>query len=407
MTRLIDKDAYRHYAPKELHVLLNGFDDYLAQLMVQDQNVKNMVENPFAMFSTQASFPIIHLTALLRDGKCHFIRHPGVKRREGHRVVAEPGSDDLPGMMPSIRFEVVSDPKLTRSVDRKDALEFLARHANDAEPLDDMALARARVAELQKLAATTGEAMEVEKPAVIFSAPIVMIKKGIAQRFLHQRFTLYQHIIGAGHEYPNDGPFYIGITARDWKKRWAEHRAAILRGSMLKFHKVYRERVLDKKLTYVHHMIMGVAPTLERIQDLEEAFVAGHWHDTRLLNMIPGGRAGIAYLHEHAILGRTITPTPDNIERVLEEWIREHPRKGLPAPWVAEKWKDDAYALKIICGPEGRLSIDQVVAIRNMAAGGLSAEKILASVGAKNLGQVERVMAGKTYSRVTAQPATE
>jgi len=212
-----------------------------------------------------------------------------------------------------------------------------------------------------------------------------MILAPTAKRFLRHRFTLYQHIFGAGHEYPIDGLFYVGITSRDWQKRWGEHRAAINRGSPLKFHRAYRERQEAQQLTYVHHKVMGVASTLDELQDLEEVFVAGHWDDQRLLNMIPGGKAGIEYLHKHRILGKNVVPWPEEVERTLEAWLREHPRKGLPAPWVAEQWNDPEYAMKVICGPEGRLSVEQVMLIRSLGQGGVPADEIMARVGRRTL----------------------
>lgn len=388
MTVLLDKEAFRFFTPKDLHVHLRQFDSFLAQRMQKDANVRQLLDQPLAVFSAETFFPIIHITALFKDGQWHYFfpPHEHYKRLDGHRLVSQDGNQNAPGMMPLLRLEVVSDPHLTAVFNRETAMKILAH--------------KDRWQESDELSAYTDLSKSTEKPAVIFTAPLAFMMKKLAQRFLRQRFTLYQHILGAGHEYPDDGLFYIGITARDWKKRWSEHKAAILRGSSLKFHRAYRERVLARQLTYVHHKIMGVAPTLDDIRSLEEAFVAGHWDDKRLLNMIPGGKAGIAYLHEHGIMARNVNPTPDTVERVLEDWLREHPRKGLPAPWVAEKWKDDSYALSVICGPEGRLSIEQVVTIRTMAAGGVALDDIAQRVGAKNRLQVQRVVEGKTYGRV-------
>lgn len=388
MTIIIDKEAFRHYAPKELHPHLRQFDAYLVQKGVQDQRVRKIIENPFAFFSAESFFPVIHVIALLKDGTWNYFSASldRYKRKEGHRLVSEDENQNPQSMQPWLRLEVVSDPNLTSVFDKSVALRALAKGGDTLDP-EDLKV----YSELAKTA---------KAPAVLFTAPLVLMKKGVAEKLMRQRFTLYQHIFGSGHEYPDDGMFYVGITARDWKKRWSEHRAAINRGSPLKFHRVYRERTVQGRLTYVHHKVMGVAPSLLEIQDLEEAFVAAHWDDDRLLNMIPGGRAGIAYLHEHGRIAKNAIPTPDNVERVLEAWLREHPRKGLPAPWVSKNWKDDSYALKVICGPEGRLSIEQVFAIRSLAAGGASAEQIATQVGARNIQQVQRVIERKTYVRV-------
>jgi hypothetical protein len=89
------------------------------------------------------------------------------------------------------------------------------------------------------------------------------------------------------------------------------------------------------------------------------------------------------------------------VDRLLENWFRKNPRKGLPAPWLVEKWKDPAYAESIICGADGRLKPDQVRAIRHLSATGLEPEVIVGKVGALNLPQVSRVLTGETYSRIS------
>ncbi len=87
-------------------------------------------------------------------------------------------------------------------------------------------------------------------------------------------------------------------------------------------------------------------------------------------------------------------------DRLVEAWLREHPRKGLPAPWVSEKWKDDAWAVAQICGRDDRLSVEQVRAIRELARTH-PAETITERIGARNKDQVQRVIDGETYTRVT------
>ncbi len=79
--------------------------------------------------------------------------------------------------------------------------------------------------------------------------------------------------------------------------------------------------------------------------------------------------------------------------------MKAHPRKGLPAPWISEKWKNDAWAIAQICGRDDRLSVNQVRAICELARE-YSAEKIALRIGARNTEQVQRVIDGKTYTRV-------
>lgn len=125
----------------------------------------------------------------------------------------------------------------------------------------------------------------------------------------------------------------------------------------------------------------------------------GHRSDERRLNMIPGGKSGLKYLREHGMLSERIVPMPDERDRLLEAWLRENQRRGLPAPWVSEKWKDDAWAVAQICGRDDRLSVEQVRAIRDLAALH-SVETIAQRSGARNKEQVQRVLDGHTYTRV-------
>lgn len=67
---------------------------------------------------------------------------------------------------------------------------------------------------------------------------------------------------------------------------------------------------------------------------------------------------------------------------------------------MSERWTDDASAVAQIYGRDGRLSVEQVRAIRELAEGH-SADEIALRIGAQNTDQVQRVLDGKTYTRVT------
>ena len=270
---------------------------------------------------------------------------------------------------PIFRFELVSDPHILKSMHNPDS--FRSR--------------------------------KVKEPTHIFTAGVHHLLTN-AQHKLHPeppKYTLYQHVFGNGGDYPDQGFFYVGITQRNWQKRWNEHKAAMNRGSKLKFHKTLREKLRKGQITYINHKVMDLVDNIEQLYTAEEEVVDGYWEDERLLNMIPGGRKGLRYLHEHNMIRRNVHPLPDEVDRILENWFKENPRKGLPAPWVAEKWEDPAYAESVICGAEGRLKPDQVRAIRYLSATGLEPEVILQKVGALNLPQVSRVLTGQSYSRIT------
>ena len=92
-------------------------------------------------------------------------------------------------------------------------------------------------------------------------------------------------------------------------------------------------------------------------------------------------------------------PLPDERDSVVLTWLQAHPRKGLPAPWLVERWKDNDWAVAQICSRSDRLSIEQVRAIRKLATKN-SAEFIAMRIGAKSADQVQRVINGMSYARV-------
>ncbi|WP_208454659.1 GIY-YIG nuclease family protein [Jannaschia marina] len=238
---------------------------------------------------------------------------------------------------------------------------------------------------------------KVSQPSQIFCCPAHLLLR--PQGYPKKSFVLYQHIFGSGSTYPDQGWFYVGITTRSWQKRWAEHRRAIESGSPLLFHRKFREEMQAGAVTYVNHKIMGVTDDLEALYEAEKFLVEGHWHDGRRLNMVPGGKSALRYMRQHGMITPGVVPMPDERDRVLQEWMEAHPRKGMPAPWISEKWADNDWPVAQICGREDRLSVKQVRAIRSLAESH-GAEEIARRIGARNVAQVERVILGQTYSRV-------
>ena len=211
-------------------------------------------------------------------------------------------------------------------------------------------------------------------------------------------YQVYEHILQDenGQWHP-----YWGITKRNWKTRYEEHLAAAKRGSQYLFHKELRE-LLPKNLSEAHQ-IPVVGFTEKEAMDHEEWFVEHFslFPDNPLgLNMIPGGYAGIQALHRLKVLPKDRSVTPEERDRVIETYLNEHPRKGVSNPLIAAMWKDEVYAESVICGPEGRLSTAQVREIRRLSSLGWDAQSIVDVVGARNIGQVERVLGGKTYTRI-------
>lgn len=368
----INNHWWTHLAPKAMHRRLGEVETLLRHWCRSGYGAHWLAvarqEGGIMRVRPGQPIPVVHFVAL--GGRPMFVA-PQDKVRVGHRMV---GADDFRSgrpleegeiaIRPEIRLDVVRDPVLLAAAARMD---------------------------------TTGPVFGVKEPSLVFSAPAGYLLA--PKTWPKKAYVLYQHIFGGGESYPDDGFFYVGVTTRNWQTRWAEHRRAIAASSPLLFHRKLREELSAGRVTYIHHKVMGITANLEALYSAEEFLVDGHWTDARRLNMIPGGKSGLKYLRENGMLSERVVPQPDERDRIVADWLRDHPRKGLPAPWVAEKWKDDAWAIAQICGRDNRLSVEQVRAIRELAKTH-SAETIADRIGARNSDQVQRVIDGKTYTRV-------
>lgn len=370
----INKSWWEHLAPKqmirrrrEVETLLNNFirtSSYGAEWI-------KVAKNPHGIFRVKPgqTIPVVQLTFL---GKAPGFVAPLQKLKVGHRTVGaateyQSGKSlekEERALQPVISIDLVTDPL------------FIQAARQGQKKIDER---------------------KITQPSLLFSIPAHFLLS--PQHFPEKAYVLYQHIFGHGGSYPNDGFFYVGVTTRSWQKRWSEHKRAINGGSHLLFHRKFRDETKKGRITYVHHKVMGITDDLEKLYATEEFLVEGHWEDQRRLNMIPGGKSGLRYLRENGLLQQSVVPMPDERNRIVSEWLKDNPRKGLPAPWVAEKWRDNDWAIAQICGRDGRLSIEQVQAIRELAKE-YSAEEIFSRIGAKDVAQVKRVLEGKTYSRV-------
>ncbi len=246
--------------------------------------------------------------------------------------------------------------------------------------------------------------------------PLRYVLKGLPD--IEGTYMLYLHVLKmeGGQEL-----VYYGVTKRGWMKRFNEHmKQAMREESPLLFHRMLRDGIRGRlhqlhgpgapsqepASTHVmvanHHVVCSAGLSEEKALQGEEYLIGKYsFGKPAGLNMIPGGNAGIAYLHRLAgpNAPRSLS-TDEDRERVLEQYLRTHPRKGLPNPGIAERWKDDDYAARIICAGGRRLTRAQVAEIRAAAAAGMPVELIGESVGARNQQQVRRVLDGRTYRRI-------
>ena len=117
------------------------------------------------------------------------------------------------------------------------------------------------------------------------------------------------------------------------------------------------------------------------------------------LNMIPGGFAGMKYLHRLGLLAKDRVALEDRDEAIAA-FIREHPSKGKPAPWVSERWAKDEYYDQVILNRTTTLSRDQVLQIRKFGLDWNCSPDLIASLTGASTRQIRDVLSGKYYSRV-------
>lgn len=196
------------------------------------------------------------------------------------------------------------------------------------------------------------------------------------------------------HAFQTDVPLaYIGISKQRWFDRLSQHVSSARAGSPYLFHRALIEHQ-EKPLM---HKVFICDVSLESALNFEEEFV-GHLSLYPLgLNMIPGGKAGIAYLRKLGVAAKSLKER----DQALEMLARQDQIGGRPNPLCAARWAtDDQFVERVICGHSGRLTADQVRRIRLLASFGKSEEQIMQLVSARNYRQVENVMKANTYSRI-------
>ena len=229
--------------------------------------------------------------------------------------------------------------------------------------------------------------------------PLQLILKGM-------RFTSDCHF-GYGHQIYLHGAHrearqlqYLGVTKRNWLTRMAEHFREVESGGNKTFHKAWRDFAGGQDVDLTSELIVH-NHSYEQIMAWEEEQVDACVASGTSLNMIPGGFKGMRFLHEHRLTqGRRVSLKER--DRAIELFQRDNPRHGIPNLIVSNLWKKEEYAIRVICGPEGRLSVDQVLKIRRLGREGGNIDEITELVGARNRDQVKRVLEGRTYARVGA-----
>lgn len=205
---------------------------------------------------------------------------------------------------------------------------------------------------------------------------------------------------------------YIGLTSRNWQTRYREHQRDALTGSELLFHTtlasvfpeggisqvgmgvfevVRRGLCLTSELEYVNL-------TYEEAMQVEEKLVERTLHPAGL-NMIPGGFAGLKFLHKLGFLSRG-KATVEERNLAAAKYLHQLPHQRNPSPWISERWQKDEYYEQVVLGRPNTLGKEQVQQIRKFGNDWKFNPKIIARLSGASERQVRDVLSGKYYSRV-------
>lgn len=191
---------------------------------------------------------------------------------------------------------------------------------------------------------------------------------------------------------------YVGITGRNWFKRFSEHMRDSFGGSQRLFHRAWQESYGESGMVYISSLQM-INLSFEEAMEWEERYVDRWSLSPKGLNMIPGGFKGMRYLHQHRITSREIVSLEER-DAAIKEFVRQNPRKGIPNPFMSELWEDDEFYLRVIEAKANTLNAEQVRKIRLLADMGRSIPDIVNEVGAANEAQVKNIILRKTYKRI-------
>jgi len=206
---------------------------------------------------------------------------------------------------------------------------------------------------------------------------------------LDDRYCIYYHAFQA------PVPLgYVGLTRQRWFQRLAQHVSSARNASPYLFHRAFR----DHPGVLLLHKVVYCDIDHDSALELEEDLVGMYSLYPLGLNMIPGGRAGFAYLGRLGLQARTAEERDATVEHLAARESVE----GRTNPLCAARWASDPdFVERVVCGHSGRLTAEQVRQVRLWSTFGYAADFITQSlVGTGNARQVSGVLAGKHYSRI-------
>jgi hypothetical protein len=250
----------------------------------------------------------------------------------------------------------------------------------------------------------------------VVSVPLQCVLRGWGD--VTQGHMVYEHNISAmdfaeaelGQQYKVAS--YIGLTSRNWQTRYREHQRDALTGSELLFHttlaSIFPEggisqagmgvfEIVRRGLSFISELEY-VNLTYEEAMEAEERLVERTLHPNGL-NMIPGGFAGIKFLHRLGLLARE-RATVDERDFAASKYLLQVARPSNPAPWISERWQRDEYYEQVVLNRSNTLIKEQVQQIRKFGNEWNFDPSLIARLSGASERQVRDVLSGRYYSRV-------
>ena len=210
---------------------------------------------------------------------------------------------------------------------------------------------------------------------------------------------------------------YVGITKQTWQERYRQHCMAMGRGSNLLFHRALRGEFCQ--IGIIEHIVERAGLTEKQALEIEEKEVEKrslHSLHPKGLNMIPGGYAGLKYIHNFASrTGYNFDKklSSDDLENILVNVQRHSLKKHFNTDAIErvnselrKLWAEDInFRIKATTGQHNRFSYQQIKAARIWHSSGWSNEKILDylyKMDSKKISmdQLERLLKGMTYAAI-------
>jgi hypothetical protein len=228
-------------------------------------------------------------------------------------------------------------------------------------------------------------------------------------------YMIYEHNLSAmDHAVPQFKSIsYIGLTSRNWQTRYKEHQRDALTGSELLFHTslakvINKDGICQAGMGPLEMVKTGacllselqyINLTYEEAMEIEERMVERSTLHPKGLNMIPGGFAGMKFLHKLGYLAKERVTVEDR-DFASAKYLLESLKPKRVAPWVTENWSKDEFYEQAIFKRNNTLNKEQVVSIRRYGNEWGFDPEIIANLVGANIRQVRDVLSGKYYSRV-------